>query len=447
VSRIVVSLAKSIPEQDHRGDEVVAALRQTPDAQARCVLLSILGRIGSAATLPVLRDQLGAQEIEVRKAAVRALADWPEPTPLPDLFELAKASPDGAIRVLALRGYARQLALPSDRPIAETLAKFEQGLALAPNDAEKRLFLSGLAEIRHPRALEFVRPYIDQPALRDEALVAVTRLMQALDEGTLQATASHGAGAARSAFDGDRGTRWTSGGPQQKGQWFELDLGFPVEVQSITLDAGDTGDDYPRGYEVYLANTPGEWGEPAAQGVGKAKTTEIAVTPREARYIRIAQTGSTTGMYWSICELAVNGQARAGRGPNTPAAREGWVASASVKTEEAALVLDGDRDTRWGTWGPQSPGQWLMVDLAKELNVRRVIVDAAKSTKDIPAGYEVYVTSDTQDWGLPVAKGRGDEPLLSVPLLPKRGRYVKIIQTGTTDNWWWSVYELNVVAE
>jgi hypothetical protein len=32
-------------------------------------------------------------------------------------------------------------------------------------------------------------------------------------------------------------------------------------------------------------------------------------------------------------------------------------------------------------------------------------------------------------------------------VLPTPGRYVKIIETGDGENWWWSVYEMQILAE
>ena len=35
----------------------------------------------------------------------------------------------------------------------------------------------------------------------------------------------------------------------------------------------------------------------------------------------------------------------------------------------------------------------------------------------------------------------------AIPILPTSGRYVRIVQTETTDKWWWSVYDLKLYGE
>ncbi|MBN2311398.1 MAG: ThuA domain-containing protein [Candidatus Hydrogenedentes bacterium] len=118
--------------------------------------------------------------------------------------------------------------------------------------------------------------------------------------------------------------------------------------------------------------------------------------------------------------------------------------SASVNAGNAAKALDGDPATRWDTGGAQRPGQWFSLDMGYETLVAKVVLDSAGSANDYPRGYEVYVSNDPEAWGEPVAKGEGTQPVVEIAFRPASGRYLKIVQTGTVDHWYWSIHELRV---
>ncbi|MBN2272666.1 MAG: DUF1080 domain-containing protein, partial [Sedimentisphaerales bacterium] len=116
---------------------LISALAEASDAQ-RPHLLAVLARIGDAKALDAVRAQLESRDAETKKAAVRALADWPDPQPLPDLLNLAKTGTDAAERALALRGYIKLVGLPANRSAADTVKLLEGALELAARDDEKK---------------------------------------------------------------------------------------------------------------------------------------------------------------------------------------------------------------------------------------------------------------------------------------------------------------------
>jgi len=56
----------------------------------------------------------------------------------------------------------------------------------------------------------------------------------------------------------------------------------------------------------------------------------------------------------------------------------------------------------------------------------------------------VYVSPDGQNWGDAIAKGAGTEAKTEIAFAPAKGRYVKIVQTGSTDGLWWSIHEMSI---
>ncbi|GHT45962.1 hypothetical protein FACS189440_02960 [Bacteroidia bacterium] len=122
-------------------------------------------------------------------------------------------------------------------------------------------------------------------------------------------TASHNNDRAAWALDGDLSTRWESG-PQNGVEWIILDMKTAHEFNTILLNQNDGGD-YPREYAVYVSDDASDFGEPVASGTGTDKITRIELAvDQTVRYIKIAQTGTSGGIYWSINELDVENNER-----------------------------------------------------------------------------------------------------------------------------------------
>jgi fibronectin type 3 domain-containing protein len=109
------------------------------------------------------------------------------------------------------------------------------------------------------------------------------------------------------ALDGNLTTRWSTGGSQVNGQWFQVDMGTANVFNKLILNAVNSANDYPRGYQVTVSSDGINWSGSVATGVGSSSITTISFAAQSARYIRITQTGSASGTYWSIEEFNVMG--------------------------------------------------------------------------------------------------------------------------------------------
>jgi endoglucanase Acf2 len=116
----------------------------------------------------------------------------------------------------------------------------------------------------------------------------------------LSASSTGGGDLPVNAIDGQTGTRWTSGAAQQPGQWFQIDLGSVQTVKQVEIDAASN--DYARGYQVLVSADGATWGNPVASGVGDGAYLTVVLGERQARYVRIVQTGSDNH-WWSIAEV------------------------------------------------------------------------------------------------------------------------------------------------
>jgi hypothetical protein len=144
------------------------------------------------------------------------------------------------------------------------------------------------------------------PAGESTDTLQVSALPGSLNRIGWVATASVGSSPGN-AIDGNAGTRWTTGVSQANGQWFQVDMGSANTFYQIVLDATGSSGDYPRGYQVNISSDGINWGSAVTNGSGSAAVTTISFSsPQAARYIRVTQTGSTSG-WWSIHEFNVFG--------------------------------------------------------------------------------------------------------------------------------------------
>nr|WP_255446611.1 MULTISPECIES: discoidin domain-containing protein [unclassified Micromonospora] len=116
------------------------------------------------------------------------------------------------------------------------------------------------------------------------------------------ATASGGADTAARMLDGDTGTRWTSGAPMTNGQSFTVDMRSVRTVSGVSLLS--TGADHARGYQVFLSTDGRNWTGPVASGKGFTNQTLVDFEARDARHVRVVQTGSASN-WWSVAEFTV----------------------------------------------------------------------------------------------------------------------------------------------
>ena len=118
-------------------------------------------------------------------------------------------------------------------------------------------------------------------------------------------TASHNPAAIANATDGKIDTRWDTKASQTNGQWLQLELPIEMSVAAVRLDAGKSRNDYPRGYKVEVSADGQAWGKPVAEGRGVGPLTHIEFAATKAKFLRITQTGSVDGKFWSVAELEV----------------------------------------------------------------------------------------------------------------------------------------------
>lgn len=128
-----------------------------------------------------------------------------------------------------------------------------------------------------------------------------------------------------------------------------------------------------------------------------------------------------------------------------PLPRTGWIATASSSAAGSSpdKALDGNAGTRWTSGVPQATGQWFQVDMLTPQTFVQVTLDATGSNLDYARKYSVYVSNDGATWGAAIASGTGTTAVTTIQFPVQTARYLRVVQTGTTTNWW-SIYDFAV---
>jgi HEAT repeat protein len=139
------------------------------------VALRLVASTGTPKGLEVLRAAAAKESGKVKETALRGICAWSSPDALPTVMELVQTAQDRTIQVLALRGAVRLLPMSggNNAQLAEQYALLMQQ---ARGAGEKRLVLSGLAEVGHPRALELASAQLKDDEVKAEAKQAVSAI-------------------------------------------------------------------------------------------------------------------------------------------------------------------------------------------------------------------------------------------------------------------------------
>ena len=281
-----------------------------------------------------------------------------------------------------------------------------------------------------------------------------TPLPPVIETGTYSATASNNSGDTDLAIDGDPNTRWTTEGSQRPGQTFTLDLGDTENVNQVFLNSVRSPNDGPAGYNLAVS-TNGRNFNVVATGNNGGELTVIDFPTQSARFIRITQTGSKSGTWWSIHEISVgddggegnggsNGGSNGGGTATEALDRSGWVMYASRNSALTFNATDGNDNTRWTTTQDKQPGQFFEIDLQTRQTFSSIALDSSASPNDFPSSYNVLVSNDGNNFNR-VASGNSSSAVTTIEFSEQNARYIRIEQNGTSSRYWWSIHEINVL--
>jgi hypothetical protein len=168
--------------------QVSARLVEAPPAQ-KCALVRVLGAVGGASALRAVRNAVNDPNAEVHAAAIRVLSGWSSADAATDLLELAKAATNPTDKMICLRGYLALAGHP-DLPADQRLAMCRQAATLVQKDDEKKLWLAAVSGMSSIEAIDLIKPYLDDDAVKQEASTGVVDISAKLLQAKNGATAA-----------------------------------------------------------------------------------------------------------------------------------------------------------------------------------------------------------------------------------------------------------------
>jgi HEAT repeat protein len=185
----LIPTCRRIPDNEAAADPVVAALPGA-NAAAQVTLLRVAARVPSAKSLTALRAAVQQAEAAIRDAAIRGLADWPDPAVAPELLTITRSSQSPVHKVLALRGVIRLAGLPSVGTPERAVRLLADALALATRTDEKKLVLAALADMSHETALDLALGCLTDKEVEVEAATSVVKIAKRLQKTKPDAAAA-----------------------------------------------------------------------------------------------------------------------------------------------------------------------------------------------------------------------------------------------------------------
>ncbi len=138
----------------------------------KCALLRVLGTVSTADALGAVKSALASSDSAIRDTAVRVLADWPDSPALPTLLDVVRTTKDESHRFLALRGCVRLLNL-GEQAAPQAVKTYGELLAGTQRADDRKVLLSGLANVADPGALRLVEPFVGDAQVQAEAELAM----------------------------------------------------------------------------------------------------------------------------------------------------------------------------------------------------------------------------------------------------------------------------------
>lgn len=176
------SACERLPEKAESTGELLAIWPGSAPA-AKCALLPALAILGTDKALETTRGAVASTETGVRDAAIRVLADWPEPAAIPALTQFLKESSDETHRFLALRGCVRLLEADKSAA-ADRLKIFADLIAGTQRTDDQKVLLSGLAKVADAGSLKLIEPFLGNAAVQAEAELAYVQVAGAIKKAT-----------------------------------------------------------------------------------------------------------------------------------------------------------------------------------------------------------------------------------------------------------------------
>jgi hypothetical protein len=144
-------------------------------------LFEVLAMLGGNEALTAVSSFASNSNEEVKDAAIRSLANWPDFSAAKALLVVASDPNTKRVHnVLAIQSVARLVQSADKEPAAARLDAAEAAMKSAKRDEEKKLLLSAIASVPDAKAAEALKAFLSDPNLKGEAGLAGIALAETL---------------------------------------------------------------------------------------------------------------------------------------------------------------------------------------------------------------------------------------------------------------------------
>lgn len=174
------AVASRVTDKSAAAQKVIAQT-QTAAPGKLAPLFEVLAMLGGNDALASVTLSAASSNEEVKDAAIRALANWPDFPATKSLLVIATDPQTTRVHsVLAVQAVARLVKTADKESAAARVDAALAAMKAAPRDEEKKLLLSALASVPDKRAGEAIRPYLSDPKFQKEAGLAAMTLAETL---------------------------------------------------------------------------------------------------------------------------------------------------------------------------------------------------------------------------------------------------------------------------
>ncbi len=119
-------------------------------------------------------------------------------------------------------------------------------------------------------------------------------------------------------------------------------------------------------------------------------------------------------------------------------------------TKDTQYAFDGNPDSRWSTNRAMIAGDTYKLNLGALHCVSRLTLDSRESPHDYPHGYRIEVSCDGTNWKTAAVATPAQAAMaqhqgyLDIKFSKQKAKLIRIVDTGGSTNWNWSIHELSI---
>lgn len=136
--------------------------------------------------------------------------------------------------------------------------------------------------------------------------------------------------------------------------------------------------------------------------------------------------------------------------------KDNWSIDTNCNPEDIGKAIDNDLSTRWHSGIMQEPDMFVKLDMGGTRKIQAVSMYFGNAPNDYPRGIKLEISMDGKQWKkIPIKFIYANyiKHLLEYPkdnrmilrFEPEEAGYIRLVQTGGNDSFFWSIYELDVM--